>query len=189
LHVHGLVMTSWFVLFFAQTCLIAARRVDLHRRLGVFGAILAVLVVILDTVTAVHAAARGAHDPSARGQFLLALLGFSAIQLLVFASLVGSAIALRRRGDVHKRLMLLATLVLLPAAIVRIPLPFFQVNLTALLLTYLCVLGCVVVDTVRHSRLHPAFAWGAPLVIGSLHFAYIAMQTPAWIRIARSLVS
>ncbi|HEV2617498.1 MAG TPA: hypothetical protein VGU63_12910 [Candidatus Acidoferrales bacterium] len=41
LHVHGLVMTLWFLLFLVQVRLVAAHRTDLHRRLGVFGALLA----------------------------------------------------------------------------------------------------------------------------------------------------
>src|SRR5580704_4292383 len=50
LHVHGLVMTTWFVLFFVQVRLIAVHRTALHRRLGVGGAILAGLVLVLSTM-------------------------------------------------------------------------------------------------------------------------------------------
>ena len=41
LHLHGLIFTLWFALFFIQARLIARHRVDLHRRLGIFGAVLA----------------------------------------------------------------------------------------------------------------------------------------------------
>ncbi|HEV3063357.1 MAG TPA: hypothetical protein VGY48_34245 [Vicinamibacterales bacterium] len=41
LHVHGVVMTAWVVLFLVQVGLIAERRTDLHRRLGVMGAVVA----------------------------------------------------------------------------------------------------------------------------------------------------
>jgi hypothetical protein len=53
LHVHGLVFTSWVLLFLAQTTLVAADRTDLHRRLGVGGAVLAALVLIVGTTTAI----------------------------------------------------------------------------------------------------------------------------------------
>ena len=46
---HGLVMTTWFVVFFVQVRLVAAHRIDLHRRVGVAGAALAALVVGIDT--------------------------------------------------------------------------------------------------------------------------------------------
>jgi len=41
-HIHGVVSTSWILLFVAQTSLVAAGRTDLHRRLGVAGGVLAV---------------------------------------------------------------------------------------------------------------------------------------------------
>jgi hypothetical protein len=46
LHLHGAVMTAWLALLIAQTALIAARRVTWHRRLGVLGAMLAVLLIV-----------------------------------------------------------------------------------------------------------------------------------------------
>src|SRR6202012_2045889 len=51
LHFHGAVMSGWVVLLFVQTSLIAAHRVDWHRRLGVFGTVWAALVVIVGSVT------------------------------------------------------------------------------------------------------------------------------------------
>src|SRR5262245_23628902 len=41
---HGVVFTSWFLLFGVQTMLVAAHRTDVHRRLGIAGALLAVFV-------------------------------------------------------------------------------------------------------------------------------------------------
>ena len=46
--VHGLVMVSWYLLLVIQTSLIAAHRTDLHRRLGVLGAVLAAFMVAAD---------------------------------------------------------------------------------------------------------------------------------------------
>src|ERR1044071_9246719 len=44
LHLHGVVFTAWVVLFITQTALVAARRTDIHRRLGVAGAALSALM-------------------------------------------------------------------------------------------------------------------------------------------------
>src|SRR4030095_10394307 len=52
LHLHGLVFTSWIVLLVAQTTLVAANRTDIHRRLGILGAVIAVLIVVVGTTTA-----------------------------------------------------------------------------------------------------------------------------------------
>src|SRR3982751_4565977 len=157
-HLHGIVMTSWVALFAAQVWLVAARRTRLHQRLGVLGALLAALVVLVGVATAISAAARGSSPGPPALQFLVVPLG----DLLVFAILVGAALYFRRRMEIHKRLMLLAALNLLPPAIARIPLSFIATGgpLVHFGLTDLCVLACVIFDTVRHRRLHPAFVWG-----------------------------
>lgn len=189
LHLHGAVMTSWFVLFFTQTCLIAAHRVTWHRWLGICGVVLAGLVVIVDAQTLLHAAARGVHDPAE--SFFIAILCIGLVTLAVFALLLGTAIALRRRSDYHKRLMLLATLSLLGAGLSRLPLDFIQSDFLTVstLLTDLCVLAAVVIDSIRNQRLHPAFAWGTLLIVASTWLALIGGQTRPWVEFATWLVT
>jgi hypothetical protein len=118
-HVHGFVMAAWIALFVAQTVLIAQHRIALHRRLGVFGVAIALLVLMVGFPTLVNAAARPSHDVHS-GRFLWMLAAFDGIVLVIFASLVGAAVLLRRRGDYHKWLMLLATLSLLGPAFGRL---------------------------------------------------------------------
>jgi hypothetical protein len=160
LHVHGFVMTSWFLLFGIQTWLVEARRTDLHRRLGVFGVILAALMLIFGAIV-VTINVREGRVPDAAS--IPVILSLSYANLLVFGLFVGAAIYFRRRSEFHKRLMLLATLNLLSAAINRIPLDFIESGglLAVFGLLDLFILICVVYDTARHRRLHPAFAWGA----------------------------
>src|ERR1044071_2667214 len=59
-HIHGVIMTAWVALFIVQVTLVARRRTKLHQRLGILGAILAALVVVVGILTALYAAARGA---------------------------------------------------------------------------------------------------------------------------------
>src|SRR3977135_4488019 len=47
LHLHGLVFTSWILLFVIQTTLVAARRTDIHRRLGILGGVIAILMILV----------------------------------------------------------------------------------------------------------------------------------------------
>ncbi len=58
LYLHGLLFSTWFVLFFIQTRLVAAHRVDLHRRLGILSAGLAGFAVPLAVGVAIHAGKR-----------------------------------------------------------------------------------------------------------------------------------
>jgi hypothetical protein len=187
LHLHGAVMTLWVVMFFAQTCLISAHRVDIHKRLGMFGVLIAVGVVILGTTTTVHAAARevNAHSSEAVGRVVV--LGVELIQMLLFAGFVGTAIWWRKRRDTHKRLMLLATACLLPSPIGR--LWFVQSNLTILFLFDAAVVAFVLADTLVKRRLHPAFVWGSLVLLASLNLGYAGSITPEWRAFGTRLVS
>jgi hypothetical protein len=174
-HAHGFVMAAWIALFLTQTLLIARRRIDLHRRLGMFGVGLAMLVILVGMPTLVNAAARKSHNVH---RFLWNLAAFDGIALVVFAGLVGAAIVLRRRGDFHKRLMLLATLSLLGPAFGRLTAYAKGLrgdsDIGVLVLCAGTVLACAVVDKVRSHRLHPAFFWGGASVIGMDVATYMA---------------
>jgi hypothetical protein len=76
-HLHGVVGTGWVVLFLVQASLINLGRTDLHRRLGIAGAVLAAAVLVVGWMTAIDAARRGVAPPGAPPQpgFLLIPLG------------------------------------------------------------------------------------------------------------------
>src|ERR1041384_4618420 len=118
LHLHGAVFTSWIALFLIQNLLVAANRTPIHRRLGVVGAVIAVLLVVVGTLTAIIRAKQGIAPTGSIAPltFLVIPLG----DMLVFASLVGAGFYFRRRADTHKRLMLLATISIIAAAIARL---------------------------------------------------------------------
>jgi hypothetical protein len=182
-HLHGAVMTLWFALFATQVVLIRHNRVHWHRRLGVVGTGLAVLVVLLGSFVAIQSAARGGGPP------MLPPLVFLAIPLgdmLVFTVLAGGAIWLRRRSDWHKRLMLLASLSLLAAAVARIPLDFIGQGgpLAFFGLVDLVILGCLIYDTAINRRLHPAFGWGLLLIVASQVVRLMIAGTDWWMSFA-----
>jgi hypothetical protein len=179
LHVHGIVMSAWFALFIVQARLVATGRTSVHRRLGMFGALLAVAVLVLGTLVAITGARLGHAPPGPPPlTFLVVPLG----DMLVFALLVSAALWFRRRSDIHKRLMLLACVGLLTAPIARIPWPPLQQGgiVAFFLITLALVLACVAWDTIARRRLHPAFAWGAALVAVSWPLRLARSQTSQW---------
>ena len=185
-HLHGIVMTAWVLLFVTQISLVATRRTKIHQRLGVLGGVLAALVVIVGVLTALYAAARGASPGPPALSFLIIPLG----DMLIFSILIGLALYYRRKLDVHKRLMLLAAINLLTPAIARIPLDFI-INGGPLVffgLTDLCLLACVAFDTFKHRRLHPVFLWGTVFVIAMQPLRLLIAGTDAWIGFAAALV-
>jgi len=179
--IHGAIMTLWCVGFIVQTWLIEARQIRLHERLGIFMAALAAIIVLLGEILTVNGVAReGRLHQIGRFHYLL---GINSVNLLLFAVLVGLGITFRRKPDLHKRLMVLAAVTLLAPAVARIVLLFTHKPLPQFLAFYACLLLCVVVDTVRHRRLHPVFAIGALVVIAGFHISYLVVQTSVWMKL------
>jgi hypothetical protein len=184
-HLHGLVMSAWFLFFLVQVRLAATARIRLHRQLGVYGAVIAALVVVVGTVTAITAAARGWGPPD---QSPLAFLATPLGDMMVFTILVSAALLLRRRPDHHKRLMVVATLSMLSAANARLPIGLMQLGTGAeFVMTDAILLAFVAFDSFRNRRLHPAYAWGAGFVIASHVVRLAVAQTPQWLAFARWL--
>ena len=187
LHVHGLVMSLWYVLFIVQVRLVATHRVALHRKLGVAGVSIAGVVAILGACVSVGLAKRDLlADPKSNGApFLLGLQLFGIV--LVFITLISAALYYRRRSDYHKRLMALAMISTLGPAITRLPLGLTKGhNIPATIVIAIAfVLICVIVDTVRNRRLHPAFGWGGALVIGAIFVVAPFAQSSPWLKFVR----
>ena len=62
-HLHGAAFSCWILLLVVQTSLVFADRVDIHRRLGIAGFLLAVLMVVLGVLAATDSLVREAGPP------------------------------------------------------------------------------------------------------------------------------
>ncbi len=181
LHLHGFVFTSWLALFLTQTALVAANRTRIHRRLGIAGAVLAALMIVIGTTTAIIRAKVVDVPPGSPSP--LAFLTIPLGDMLVFAIMVGAAFYFRRRADVHKRLMLLATISILPAAVARLPFAFIQQvgPLAFFGLSDLFIVPCLLYDFVTRGRLHRATVLGGSLIVLSHPLRLVIGNTHAWL--------
>ena len=183
--VHGTAFTSWVVLFAIQTSLIAVGRRTAHRRLGYAGAVLAAAMIPLGLTLAIRSAQEG-HAPL--GLAPLEFLIIPVFDMLVFAPLVAAAVYYRRQAATHKRLMLIATISLLGAAVARVtgtpgaggPPVFFGVP-------DLLIVAGMVYDRSTRGAVHPAYKWGGGLVIGSQIARLALLKSSAWMAVARLL--
>ncbi|HEY7612897.1 MAG TPA: hypothetical protein VH764_07875 [Gemmatimonadales bacterium] len=182
-HLHGVVFTAWVLLFLVQSTLISARRVALHRRLGVGGAVLAALVVAVGTTTAIVQASEGR---SPLGVPPLSFLAVPLFDMVVFAGLVATGIWHRRRADTHKRLLTLATISLLAAPIARLPFGAAMVGLPGVFaLADLFIVTCIVYDLATLRRVHPATLWGGLAIVISQPLRLAISGTAVWLGFAR----
>lgn len=187
-HLHGALMTAWVVLFVTQVLLVSTRRVRAHQRLGVFGAVLAVAVVLVGTLTAIKGAARGGAPA---GVPPLVFLVVPLMDMAVFVVLLAAALYYRRRPEHHKRLMVLTALNFLPPAVARIQLGFIQNGGVAEVFGIVVglVLLAVAYDTWRNRRLNPALALGALLIVASVPLRLAIGGSAWWMRFATWMVS
>lgn len=189
-HVHAAVMTGWLALFIGQSWLISKDRIDLHRRFGIAGGILAILIICVGYQTAV-AAAR--HGFMVKGGFPFGPLGFLAISLadlFVFGVLAGTAVYYRwSDSDTHKRLMLLATVSVIAPGMSRLP-PVGPIPAVVfgVLATILIPVACAWIDRRARGRLHPAYLWGGLFLIVSEPGRFAIASLPAWQRFAGWLI-
>ena len=113
--------------------------------------------------------------------FLVVPLG----DMLVFAILVGAGFYFRRRPDVHKRLMMLATISILAAAIARLPFAIMQAGPIAFFgLTDVFVLVCVAYDLITLRRIHRTTALAGLLIVVSQPLRLMIGGTQAWLTFA-----
>ena len=189
LRVHGVVMTGWIVLLAVQSALISIKRLQWHRWLGIVGVVWAAMVVVMGAVVTVHASAREVRGRTDFAPMQLTVTGLELMQMLLFAIFVAGAVWWRRRGDFHKRLMLLTIITMLPSVIPRLPVNFFPSNGSILLAVDATLLILVGIDTGHQRRLHPAFGWGGILIIATFHLAFLGAYTPAWRNFLSGLVS
>jgi hypothetical protein len=186
LHVHGMVMTAWVVLFAVQVRLVAAHRTDVHRRLGAVGAVVAGLVLVVGVPVALvqghlHFVLNDTPIEPAL-VFLPVPLGV----LLLFATFVTAALLLRSRAAYHKRFMALACLSILLPGLDRLPLQFIE-NADRWVLFGLNDVGiaiCVAYDALKQRRVHPAWIWGGAMLLGVQILTLTLRNTPTWLRIA-----
>jgi hypothetical protein len=178
LHVHGAAMTAWFLLLLVQTGLIATRRRELHRQLGIAGACVAAVIVVLNPLVVVWSVP---HLMADNGSAQLTSLIVLADLLLVgiFAALVALAIRWRRYPETHSRLLVLASLAVSGPALGRLSLNLGGTPLPGVIALMMLPLLVVVHDRVVMKWVHPVSGWGAAAIAGSTLISVAISNTGA----------
>ena len=179
-YVHGAFFLTWIALFVTQASLVSAGNTALHRTLGTASFVLVPAMVVLGTIGGLIAARRptgffDVSDPPL--QFLAKVL----LDMFEFGVLAGCAIAWRRAPQIHKRLMLLASIELLEAVIVRWPFSFVTSGPDVAFAMKLAFLVPLVAWDVRTlGRPHPVTMWGGMFLVAAGPAYYLIAPTPAW---------
>ena len=175
IHVHGAAFSCWILLLVAQTSLVSLGRVDIHRRLGIAGFVLAGLMVILGVMAATDLLVREGGPPGADAKFfyIVSLSG-----MLIFAPLIFLAFRARTNPPAHKRLIFVANMALMVAAIARFTIVH---NLgAAYRFSYVFLILLVTFDLWSTRKIHPATLWAGAFLIFVEQISQPVGHTAAW---------
>jgi hypothetical protein len=203
MHVHAVLMGAFLLLLLARTVLAATGRCDLHRRLGLTAMVLAPALVVAGIVLAptiyhsVWDAARSG-PPELRAAMAARVPELDNILLLqIRAGLLFSfflAIGLRARAQdpgFHKRMMILATAMPLPAAIDRIlwlPTTLPASAIATDLYVALAVVPMFAWDVLRNRALHPAYQLWLPVYLAASIAVNLLWDTAWWHSAAHAIM-
>ena len=203
LHVHAVVMGSFLVLLLAQTWLMATGRKGLHMQLGVLGAVLAAVLVIVGFIlapTMYYQVWGGATFGPREVRKALAPVVPLLENILLLQMAAGTmfalfiTIALRARGrdaGLHKRMMFLAIASPLGAAISRmtwLPTTMPASPLSINLFVLVALAPMFVWDVVRNRRVHKAYLIWFPVFVAVTTAVNLTWDKPWWHATAKAIM-
>ncbi len=172
-HLHGIVFFSWILLLVAQPMLIGFRNMSLHRSLGTFGIALATAIMFMGFITQMLGAAHSREHPTPN-LYNGVYLGIMAVT--GFGTMFTMAMRNTRRPEIHKRMILLAMLPILPPGIHRfymVPLGLTAFPILPMYLTLDAMAIAILVQEWRSAQRisgYTMFGVGWILVQQALHF-------------------
>jgi hypothetical protein len=203
LHVHAVLMGSFLLLLFAQTWLMATGRQENHKQLGKLGMVLAPALVLVGFIlipTNYHllwefAQAAPAEARQKLQQVVSIWENIMLLQIrigILFSLFMAVGLSARLRDSgLHKRMMIIAVAMAMPASIDRIQwIPHTMPGnpLSVDLYTMLALSPMFVWDVIRNRYIHRAYwIWAAaylPLAIA----VHLLWDTPGWHAAARQLM-
>jgi hypothetical protein len=189
IHFHGMLFFTWTLYFAFQTWLAASGRTVRHRALGLIGVSLATAMTIFGFLAAVNAMKRSAAIGQTDAGIAFAVVPLSGI--LFFAVVFTLAVAATGRPETHKRLMLLAGISILDAAVARWFLTFLappgppgpppvEVTIVPALIAYLLLVAAIIFDWRTRGRPHPVYIYGGAALVAVKLLNWPISVTPAW---------
>jgi hypothetical protein len=184
-HFHAVAFVGWLILFTVQVALIRAARAHIHRRLGMAGAVLAAMMVVLGPATALVVDAKRFAETGHTPEFLAVQF----TDIMAFAGLTTAGLLLRRVPSAHKRLMLLGLIYISDAGFARylndvIAAPLGHGVWDEMAGLYLgsdlLMLGLGVYDLATRGRLHPAYVLGVVWAFTLQGSALVLLSNPTW---------
>lgn len=198
LHLHGWSFFLWFLLLPAQALLIGTGRRRAHIVLGRASVALAAVMVFTGVLVASVRIDQGlsAANPDELTAFWKDFGQLIMFNMLVFVGFYCTAIAKRNRPAVHKRMVVLASAGVLPAAIFRIIVGVFGfywlatpgwVMPAAFYLPAAFIMVGMAHDRLVHGSVHQAYLVGLPVLLAVHGLGLLIVGTAAGEAVSRAM--
>ena len=198
IHVHGTIFFTWSLFLVFQTWLASSGRIARHRSVGMIGVSLATAMTIFGTFATLNAMKESAAIAMRAEGIAFAIVPLGSIAF--FAVVFTLAIVYVRRPDFHKRLIVLASVSILDAAIARWFLTFLAppgtvgpppvaATIPPSIVTFLLIVVAMIYDWRTRGRPHIVYAIGgtAYLLLKLLNLPLSASQL--WTTFAGGLLT
>ncbi|WP_440707386.1 hypothetical protein [Gracilimonas sp. BCB1] len=185
MHAHALIFIGWLLLLLVQISLVASNNVKLHRKLGVAGGLYGILMLVFGVSAAfmlpLERIESGAWTLDRGASFLIHPLG----DLVIFVAFFIPALYYRRKSEIHKRLILIASLMLVFPGIARIGMGEFSTFFVWLF----PLLAGASLDIMFRKRVHFLYLLGAAVLVLSVVGRYYISGSALWLETGRYLLS
>jgi hypothetical protein len=165
IHVHAAVFVGWMLLVGLQAYLAASGRLRLHRKIGEYGMYWGLVVIVVGVVTSFtmfdHRIDLGQAAEAQRRLFV------PLTDMVVFAPFFAAAWIWKDKPELHKRLIIIASTILLIAAVHRIqflgPRPRPPAVILAVWLAPIYL--AMIFDWIRERRVHLVYLLGIGAIL------------------------
>ena len=196
-HVHAISYVAWLALLTTQMSLIRSDRVALHKRLGVLGVVMIPWMTIVGPWAFLVMGNLEFGTPDGNTPFLILPI----LSVTSFAIIAGAGLALRANAAVHKRLILIGTIVLSDAGFARWIGPWlgpfmgkmfgrgFVTFYVPHFIGATILMGSILVyDLVTRRRVHPVVLAAVAFAVGMQLLTTFIYGLPAWTPIAAHIL-
>jgi hypothetical protein len=118
---HGILMSAWMLLSAVQPLLVGSRMKRVHMKLGILGVLLAAAMVVVGIRVGIESARYTPPDFLLFGLDPKQFMAVPVIGIIVFALFVLVGVRYRKRPEMHRPIMFMASLSVVAAALGRMP--------------------------------------------------------------------
>ncbi len=193
LKIHAIAFSGWLALLTAQILLVRTRNTVLHMKLGVMAVALIPIMAVSAYYTEIYTQRwHLAHPPNNFAFFIVPIF-----DVVAFASLATAAVLIRKKPSAHKRLILLATTIIVGAAYGRwlgdalmnaVGDGFAGMLVNTYAGTNLLLLAAVIYDQITRGQIHRVYQIAVPVILAGEAATSIIYHSPYWLPIAEMIV-